>query len=606
MPKNYQLGRALARAQKQKRRMRPVSDVHTTEDSGIPSSALVQGMLDPKLSDAPLDDDLFWNAELSKRVTQEELQYEKSRSVVLIDKRKKPAAVTPEQELALFERSKRLGIPHRPPWHRGMSGAEVAAKERDAFLEWRRGLAKLEEDEEVLMTPFEKNLEVWRQLWRVVERSDVVFVILDARHPFMFRNYDLEQYVQSQPCLTGDPKRVVLLLNKADLLTVQQRTEWAKYFKSQGLLFVWFSAEAALQKIKAEKDEETRAQRLAAAAERELPDAALRGPHWKPPVGGSGPSSTAARHNRGSATQGRNEGDSKEEKEEGDDEDEAEDEDDDDTEEQEGRGNAAAGGGAGSEDVARIFTPEDILQYLNTYAKALVTRAASIQRERGAGKADGEEVPEPQGIIVGMVGYPNVGKSSTLNALVGCKRVTVSSTPGKTKHLQTIVLSPLVTLCDCPGLVFPSFVGTREEMLCDGILSLDHMKDCVAPTALMMTRIPTSVFEMAYTLNLDWEHDEDYSQSPAELLLNQYARLKGYRTEHNKPNRTKAARELLKDYVNGKLVYVHPPPGLTAEAWKSLSEAAETAEKAKQRQKPRGEGEDDDEEEEEEEEAEDD
>ena len=25
-----------------------------------------------------------------------------------------------------------------------------------------------------MLTPFEKNLEVWRQLWRVLERSDIV------------------------------------------------------------------------------------------------------------------------------------------------------------------------------------------------------------------------------------------------------------------------------------------------------------------------------------------------------------------------------------------------------------------------------------------------
>lgn len=32
----------------------------------------------------------------------------------------------------------------------------------------------LEEEEELLLTPFERNLEVWRQLWRVLERSDIV------------------------------------------------------------------------------------------------------------------------------------------------------------------------------------------------------------------------------------------------------------------------------------------------------------------------------------------------------------------------------------------------------------------------------------------------
>lgn len=36
-------------------------------------------------------------------------------------------------------------------------------------------------------TPFEKNLNVWRQLWRVIERSDVVVQIVDARNPLVFR-----------------------------------------------------------------------------------------------------------------------------------------------------------------------------------------------------------------------------------------------------------------------------------------------------------------------------------------------------------------------------------------------------------------------------------
>ena len=32
---------------------------------------------------------------------------------------------------------------------------------------------------------FEHNLEVWRQLWRVVERSDIVLTVADARHPLL-------------------------------------------------------------------------------------------------------------------------------------------------------------------------------------------------------------------------------------------------------------------------------------------------------------------------------------------------------------------------------------------------------------------------------------
>lgn len=39
---------------------------------------------------------------------------------------------------------------------------------------------------------------------------------------------------------------------------------------------------------------------------------------------------------------------------------------------------------------------------------------------------------------IGLVGYPNVGKSSTINALIGTKKVSVSATPGKTKHFQVV------------------------------------------------------------------------------------------------------------------------------------------------------------------------
>jgi hypothetical protein len=35
-------------------------------------------------------------------------------------------------------------------------------------------LFRLEENKKLVLTPFEKNLDIWRQLWRVVERSDLV------------------------------------------------------------------------------------------------------------------------------------------------------------------------------------------------------------------------------------------------------------------------------------------------------------------------------------------------------------------------------------------------------------------------------------------------
>jgi large subunit GTPase 1 len=77
------------------------------------------------------------------------------------------------------------------------------------------------------MTPFEKNFEIWKQLWRVIERSDVVVTIVDARNPLFFRNSHLEQYIKE----VDEAKQILLLVNKADLLTEEQRAEWAEYFR---------------------------------------------------------------------------------------------------------------------------------------------------------------------------------------------------------------------------------------------------------------------------------------------------------------------------------------------------------------------------------------
>ena len=105
-------------------------------------------------------------------------------------------------------------------------------------------------------------------------------------------------------------------------------------------------------------------------------------------------------------------------------------------------------------------------------------------------------------VVVGMVGYPNVGKSSTVNALVAKKKTGVSSTPGKTKHFQTLELGDGLLLADCPGLVFPSFTSSRAELVCNGVLPIDRLTDVRQPVAIVASRIPRRVFEATYKLKL--------------------------------------------------------------------------------------------------------
>ena len=159
---------------------------------------------------------------------------------------------------------------------------------------------------------------------------------------------------------------------------------------------------------------------------------------------------------------------------------------------------------------------------------------------------------------VGMVGYPNVGKSSIINVLCGAKKVGVAPRPGKTKHLQTILLGSDIWLCDCPGLVFPSFASSKSEMVCWGVIPIDNLKDIISPMELISKRIPREMFEKVYKIKLP----EKFNASE---LLQAFSGTYGYVTGRALPDEGKAARIILKDYNNGKLVYVHLRPDYNKE-----------------------------------------
>lgn len=75
----------------------------------------------------------------------------------------------------------------RPPWSPSISAEEQLDREREAFLDWRRHLNELQAKLGAALTPYERNIEFWKQLWRTLEKADIVFILLDARNPLLFR-----------------------------------------------------------------------------------------------------------------------------------------------------------------------------------------------------------------------------------------------------------------------------------------------------------------------------------------------------------------------------------------------------------------------------------
>jgi large subunit GTPase 1 len=286
------------------------------------------------------------------------------------------AAPSVEQLAEQKELWDRMRVPRRPRWNRDMNVDDLHEAEKEAFLEWRRTLSVVEEREHIMLTPFEKNINVWRQLWRVVELCDVLVQIVDARDPELFRCEDLERYVHE----VGETKRCMLLLNKADLLTENQRRLWAEYYNQKGVRFHFFSAKTADEAANDVRERE--------------------------------------RQMRGEKDVDELSADYEEEEDDEEEQDELEDEDEDDKVTEEPKKEEEAK----KEVVAKTRNDWDVLSR-DMLVEMFEKLAADV-------KKDGER------LNVGFCGYPNVGKSSTINKLMEEKKVTVSATPGKTKHFQ--------------------------------------------------------------------------------------------------------------------------------------------------------------------------
>ncbi|KAK7816687.1 gtpase lsg1-2 [Quercus suber] len=220
----------------------------------------------------------------------------------------------------------------------------------------------------------------------------------------------------------------------------------------------------------------------------------------------------------------------------------------------------------------KIYGRDELLTRLQCEAEEI----AKMRRKSGSNGTGSSNVQSPRGnavtsasknVVVGFVGYPNVGKSSTINALVGQKRTGVTSTPGKTKHFQTLIMSDELTLCDCPGLVFPSFSSSRFEMIASGVLPIDRITENREAVQVVANRVPRHVIESVYKIKLPKPKPyESQSRPPlASELLRAYCASRGYVGSSGLPDETRATRQILKDYIDGKLPHYEMPPGMSNE-----------------------------------------
>lgn len=135
---------------------------------------------------------------------------------------------------------------------------------------------------------------------------------------------------------------------------------------------------------------------------------------------------------------------------------------------------------------AHTFNHRDITVQSTSAAlfKALKSFAASRQLKRA--------------VSVGVIGYPNVGKSSVINALLSrmsgkapssSKACPAGAEAGVTTSIRSVKIDSKLTLLDSPGVVFPSSSSTQSA----GLVSLKNATEAHAHLVLLNAVPPKQI-----------------------------------------------------------------------------------------------------------------
>lgn len=101
---------------------------------------------------------------------------------------------------------------------------------------------------------------------------------------------------------------------------------------------------------------------------------------------------------------------------------------------------------------------------------------------------------------MGLIGYPNVGKSSVINTLRAKKVCMAAPVPGETKIWQYVTLTNKINLIDCPGTVHESTNKSDSEIVLCGVVRIEKLIDPVYYIDLLIGRVEPKIFCDHYDL----------------------------------------------------------------------------------------------------------
>jgi ribosome biogenesis GTPase A len=172
-----------------------------------------------------------------------------------------------------------------------------------------------------------------------------------------------------------------------------------------------------------------------------------------------------------------------------------------------------------------------------------------------------------------IMGIPNVGKSTLMNALLKRRVAAVGDEPAVTKSQQSFDLSDTMTLIDTPGLMWPKIEHDSDGLMLAASHAIGRNAVIDEEVAaflgnILLTHYPTLVTERygCNTEGMDGFH-----------LIEAVAKRRSYRLKGGAFDLEKAALTMLQDYRDGVLGRISLETPLTRTAMLESVQAAKQA-----------------------------
>ncbi len=168
----------------------------------------------------------------------------------------------------------------------------------------------------------------------------------------------------------------------------------------------------------------------------------------------------------------------------------------------------------------------------------------SATQERGMGelrRAIKEALPKKDKIVIGIVGYPNVGKSSVLNALSEREAARTSPQSGFTKGMQLVKVQDGLYMLDTPGVI-PYMEKDKAKHALTSTTDFSKIKDPEGAALELLEKFGEQI-KKYYNIK---------GENPEEMLLAIAKRMNKLK-KGGELDTINTARTILMDWQRGKI-----------------------------------------------------